>query len=166
MRGALADRPVVAGIRLLGAVGGERSGRVIGGGFVRSTGRGLGRSLMDTLTPQGKSLSIPKWGGWGAKRPGHRWRVRSVNRAWSREELDGHADATRKVVCDLQVGGVGGLSAGAGHQGRTGRGRVLAGGLREGSEGQPVQDLEPDGLRELPAAAGAGGGDTQAAWRR
>src|SRR4029453_3550119 len=70
MRGALADRPVVAGRRLLGAVGGERSGRVIGGGFVWSTGRGLGRSLMDTLTPQGKSLVISKWEVWEAYRQG------------------------------------------------------------------------------------------------
>src|SRR5512133_2999496 len=75
----------------------------------------------------------------------------------SREELDGHAEATRKAVCDLQVGGVGGLSAGEGQQGRTGRGRVLAGGLRERSQGQPVQDLESDVVGQLPAAAGAGG---------
>jgi hypothetical protein len=68
MRGALADRLVVAGRRLLGAVGGERRGRVIGGGFVRSTGRGLGRSLMDTLTPQGKSFAISKWEVWEAYR--------------------------------------------------------------------------------------------------
>jgi hypothetical protein len=68
MRGALADRLVVAGRRLLGAVGGERRGRVIGGGFVRSTGRGPGRSLMDTLTPQGKPFVISKWEVWEAYR--------------------------------------------------------------------------------------------------
>ena len=68
MRGALADRPVVAEMPLLGAVGVERRGRVIGGGFVRSTGRCPGRSLMDTLTPQGKPFVISKWEVWEAYR--------------------------------------------------------------------------------------------------
>src|SRR5512132_2050282 len=68
MRGALADRPVVAVNRLLGAVGGERRGRVIGGWFVWSTGRRLGRSLMDTLRPPGKPFAISKWEVWEAYR--------------------------------------------------------------------------------------------------
>jgi RNA-directed DNA polymerase len=68
MRGALADRPVVAVSRLLGAVGGERRGRVIGGWFVWSTGRRLGRSLMDTLRPPGKPFAISKWEVWEAYR--------------------------------------------------------------------------------------------------
>src|SRR5512132_281275 len=68
MRGALADRPVVAVNRLLGAVGGERRGRVIGGWFVWSTGRRLGRSLMDTLRPPGKPFAISKWEVWEADR--------------------------------------------------------------------------------------------------
>jgi hypothetical protein len=90
--------------------------------------------------------------------------VWSTGGAW--EELDGHADATRKAVGDLQVAGVGGLPVGEGQPGRTGRGRVLAGGLRAGSAGQPVQDLESAGLWQLLPAPGEGGGSTKAAWRR
>src|SRR4029450_7310397 len=66
--GARAGGPVVAVSRLLGAVGGERRGRVIGGWFVWSTGRRLGRSLMDTLRPPGKPFAISKWEVWEAYR--------------------------------------------------------------------------------------------------
>src|ERR1700676_5385362 len=60
---------------------------------------------------------------------------------------------------------MGGLSAGEGQSGRTGRGRGGAGGVRQGSEEQSVQDLESDVLRQLFSASGAGGGDTETAWR-
>ena len=49
--------------------------------------------------------------------------------------------------------------------GCAGCGRGVAGGVREGSEEQSVQDLESDVLGELLSASGAGGGDTEAAWR-
>src|SRR5512132_2645502 len=141
-------------------------GRCEGASQAGGTRKGLSTDAGCAGGPACSSGEPPAWrGGRGAKGPGHRWLVRLVNRAQAREELDGHAEATRKAVCDLQVGGVGGLSAGEGQQGRTGRGRVLARGLREGSEGQPVQDLESDVVGQLPAAAGAGGGDTQTAWR-
>ena len=38
-------------------------------------------------------------------------------------------------------------------------------GVRQGSEEQPVQDLESDVLGVLFSASGDGGGDTEAAWR-
>src|ERR1700738_119920 len=41
---------------------------------------------------------------------------------------------------------------------------MLDRGLREGPEEQSVPGLEPDVLGELLAAAGAGGGNTEAAW--
>jgi hypothetical protein len=69
MRGALADRPVVAMNRLLRAVGVEPRGRVICGEF-RSINRecALGRSRMDALKPSGKPFAITKWEVWEAYR--------------------------------------------------------------------------------------------------
>src|SRR5258708_34242288 len=37
-------------------------------------------------------------------------------------------------------------------------------GFRQGGEGQPLQAVEPDELRQLPAGPGAGGGDTEGSW--
>ena len=51
-----------------------------------------------------------------------------------------------------------------GERRRTGSRRGHAGGIPEGSAAQPVQDLEPDGLRQLRPAPGGRGGDTKAAW--
>src|SRR4029077_15886559 len=60
---------------------------------------------------------------------------------------------------------MGGLSAGQSQSGRAGRGRGDHPGVRQGSEKQPVQDLESEVLGVLFSASGDGGGDTQAAWR-
>src|SRR6267142_107603 len=37
-------------------------------------------------------------------------------------------------------------------------------GFRQGGEGQPLQAVEPDELRQLSAGPGAGGGDTEGSW--
>ena len=58
------------------------------------------------------------------------------------------------------------MGEGQGEQGGAGGGRVLDRGVREGSEEQSVQDLESDVVGELLSAAGAGGGNTETAWRR
>ena len=50
-----------------------------------------------------------------------------------------------------------------GQQGRAGCGRGVDRGVREGSEGKPVQDLEPDVVGDLLPAAGARGGDREGA---
>src|SRR5512132_2267383 len=84
--------------------------------------------------------------------------------AW--EESDGRAETGRQVVWYFETGGVGGLSEGAGQQGRTGRRRLHDRDVREGSEEQSLQDLEPDVLGQLLSAPGAGGGGTETAWRR
>src|SRR6476619_5503434 len=60
---------------------------------------------------------------------------------------------------------MGGLSAGESQSGCAGCGRGDAGGVRPGSEEQPVQDLESDVLGVVLSTSGAGGGDTQTAWR-
>ena len=60
---------------------------------------------------------------------------------------------------------MGGLSAGQSQSGRAGGGRGDPRGVRQGSEEQSVQDLEPDVLGVLFSASGDGGGDTQTAWR-
>src|SRR6266545_3158127 len=78
-----------------------------------------------------------------------------------REESSGRADVEGQAVCDLQVGGLGGVPAGQGQSRGAGCGRVLDRGVREGSEGQPVQGLEPDVLGELLPTSGAGGGSGQ-----
>src|SRR2546427_626735 len=85
--------------------------------------------------------------------------VRLVNRAQAWEELDGQAEVAGKAVCDLQVGGVGGISAGEGQSGCTGGGRGDARRVRGRSEEQPVSDLESDELGQLLPAAGEGGGN-------
>src|SRR6478735_7336997 len=60
---------------------------------------------------------------------------------------------------------MGGLSAGQSQSGRAGCRRGDPRGVRQGSEEQPVQDLESDVLGVLFSASGEGDGDTQAAWR-
>ncbi|MEI2777599.1 MAG: group II intron reverse transcriptase/maturase [Tetrasphaera sp.] len=57
------------------------------------------------------------------------------------------------------MGGLGGVPAGSGEQGRTGCGRGDSGGLREGSEEQSVSDLESDVVGVVFPAAGACGVD-------
>ena len=54
----------------------------------------------------------------------------------------------------------------AANKGAPGCGRADPGGVRGRSEGQPLQDLEPDVLGDLFPAPGQGGGDTKTAWRR
>src|SRR5262249_31980502 len=61
---------------------------------------------------------------------------------------------------------MGGIPAGEDQQGRAGRGRRRERGGREGSEEQPVQDLEPDVLGELLPTPGESGGNTKTAWWR
>ena len=58
------------------------------------------------------------------------------------------------------------MGEGQGEQGCAGGGRVSHRGVREGSEEQSVQDLESDVVGVVLSASGAGGGDTEAAWRR
>ena len=87
---------------------------------------------------------------------------RSTRRLW--EESDERAtrrSPSRKPFDIPKAGGMGSVSEGQGEQGRTGGGRVLVGGVRGGSAGEPVQDLEPDAGGELLPAAGTGCGDTQ-----
>src|SRR6266545_2027216 len=92
--------------------------------------------------------------------------VRSINRTrvvW--EESCGRAEVVRQAVCDFEVGSLGGVGEGQGEQGCTRGGWVLDRGLRGRSEEQPVSDLEPDVVGELLPTCGAGGGDTEVAWR-
>src|SRR6185312_6273645 len=80
-----------------------------------------------------------------------------------REESCGRAESTRQAVRYFEVGSLGGVEESQGEQGRTGSGRAVDRGVREGSAGQPVQDLEPDVLGVVLPAAGAGGGDREGA---
>src|SRR5664280_1295673 len=82
-----------------------------------------------------------------------------------REELSERAEVIRQAVRYFEVGRLGGVGEGQIQEGRTGGGRVLHRGLRSRSEQQSVQDLEQDVFGELLPATGAGGGDTEAAWR-
>ena len=123
------------------------------------------RSLADRPVVAVKRLLA----GVGVERRGRLTRnVGSFNRG--REVLGGsedeHAKAQGQAVCDSQVDGVGGVSAGCGQQGCPGSGRAGAGRVRGRSEGQPLQDLESDELGVLLSASGQGGGDPQAARRR
>ena len=74
--------------------------------------------------------------------------------------------ASGKPFRDIEAGGMGRLdqkvTANKGAPGRTGSRHR---GIREGSERQSLQDLEPDVLGDVLPAPGDGGGDTQAAWR-
>ena len=92
--------------------------------------------------------------------------VRSINRTVVREESRGRAESTRQAVRYFEAGGLGGVGEGQGEQGRTGSGRAVDRGVREGSEGQSVQDLESDVVGVVLPAAGACGGDPEGAWRR
>ena len=89
--------------------------------------------------------------------------VRSVNRALLWEESRGRAESIWQAVSDLEAGGVGGLDQGEGQSGCTGSGWAVAGGVRGGSEEQPVQDLEPDVVGDLLPAPGEGGGNPEGA---
>jgi RNA-directed DNA polymerase len=84
------------------------------------------------------------------------WFVWSTGATVPWEELWEQAEVVSQAVCDFQTGGLGGIRASQGEQRRTGSRRGHAGAIREGSEAQPVQDLEPDGfgqLRPAPVAA-------------
>src|ERR687897_1965822 len=72
------------------------------------------------------------WFVWstGARRPGR--------------NCDKRAEVVSQAVCDHETGGLGGIRAGQGEAWRTGSRQGDAGGVREGSEAQPLQDLEPD----------------------
>ncbi|EFC79005.1 hypothetical protein FrEUN1fDRAFT_7871 [Parafrankia sp. EUN1f] len=121
------------------------------------------RSLADRPVVAGKSLLT-----WGGAEPRGRliWSVRSDNRAMPREEAREHVQVGSQAVLHSQADGVGGIPAGCKQQGCPGSGRAGPGGFRGRSEGQPVQDLEPDELGQLLPTPGAGGGNTEAAWRR
>src|SRR3954453_15351417 len=80
-----------------------------------------------------------------------------------REEAGGRAESTRQAVRYFEVGGLGGVGESQGEQGRTGSRRAVDRGVREGSAGKPVQDLEPDVLGVVLPAAGACGGDREGA---
>src|ERR1022692_3218809 len=82
------------------------------------------------------------------------------------EELRGRAESIWQAVPDQQAGGLGRLDQGEREPGCTWGGRAVHRGVREGPEGQSLQDLEPDVLGDLLPAPGDGGGDPQAAWRR
>ena len=90
--------------------------------------------------------------------------VRSTEPRFGRS-LDGRAEIVRQVVRYFEVGGATRLGEGEGQQGCRRRGWMLHRGFREGSEEQSVQGLESNVLGELLSAAGAGRGDTEAAWR-
>src|SRR5690242_14537159 len=85
-------------------------------------------------------------------------------KAW--EESRGRAEAVGQVVWHFETGGVGGLFEGAGQQGSTRGGRLHDRDVREGSEEQSLQDLEPDVFGQLFPAPGAGGGGAKTSWRR
>ena len=72
----------------------------------------------------------------------------------------------RQAVRDFEAGGLGGVGEGQRRTRVRRGGRAVDRGVREGSEEQSVQDLESDVVGELLSASGAGGGDTEAAWRR
>src|SRR5919107_1232810 len=72
----------------------------------------------------------------------------------------------RQAVRYLEAGRLGGLPEGQGKSGRAGSGRADPRRLREGSQGKPIQDLEPDVVGIVLPTSGAGGGDTKTAWRR
>src|SRR5919107_4599458 len=73
---------------------------------------------------------------------------------------------SRQAVRYLEAGRLGGLPEGQGKSGRAGSGRADPRRLREGSQGKPIQDLEPDVVGIVLPTSGAGGGDTKTAWRR
>src|SRR5262249_61122224 len=91
---------------------------------------------------------------------------RSTGASCSGRKRSENAKAKGKAVCDSQVNGLGGVSAGRGQQGCPWGGWAGAGGVRSRSCGQPLQDLEPDEFGVLLSASGQGGRDPQAAWRR
>src|SRR5438876_2639104 len=103
----------------------------------------------------------------GAERRGRvvRGCVRSINRALAWEESRERVEITRQAVRYIEAGGLGGVGESQGEQGRAGCGWSVDRGVREGSEGQPVQDLESDVLGVVLPAAGARGADTEAARR-
>src|ERR1019366_4334885 len=78
-----------------------------------------------------------------------------------REERNGRGESTGQVVRHLQGGGVGGLGEGERESGRSRGGRRVGGGVREGSEEQPLQDLESDELRHVFPAGGESGRDPE-----
>src|SRR3954454_8878116 len=82
-----------------------------------------------------------------------------------REEPSGQVRPDDPVVRDCEAAGVGGVKARRAQQGRRGGGRGVHRGLREGSEEQFVQGLEPDVLGNVLSAPGQVGGHTEAGWR-
>src|ERR1035437_1682866 len=109
-----------------------------------STRKGLSTDLGCAGGPVRSSGEVPAGrGGGGAKGPGHLWRCSWVNRERVWEELHGQAEVSREVVRDLQVGGLGGVSASEGQQGCTGCGQGDDGRLRDRSAGESLPHLEP-----------------------
>src|SRR5690242_5488133 len=90
--------------------------------------------------------------------------VESINQGLLWEEERKHAKAWRRqTVRHPQTRSLGGVQEGGGEQGCPGSGRADVGRVRDRSEEQSVQDLEPDELRVVLSASGAGGRDTEAA---
>src|SRR6516162_3754398 len=73
----------------------------------------------------------------------------------------GGTDAGSETLRYFPTGGLGGVPGGQGEPRRGRGGRAVDRGIRDGLEGEPLQDLESDVLGELLSAAGAARGDPE-----
>src|SRR5215472_1334284 len=89
--------------------------------------------------------------------------VRATRGFW--EGSSGRAEVEGEALQYFEVARVGGIPESQSQSGSAGRGRVLGRRLRGGSGEQSLPDMESDVLGELLPAPGAGGGDTEIAWR-
>ena len=142
----------------------------------RWRGRARGRSPSGADTARRLSTVAGRAGGparssaealvMGAERRGRviRGCVRSINQKLSGRSRVDELKSPGKPFEISEAGCLGGVGESQGKQGSARSGRGVDRGLREGSEGQPVQDLESDVVRDVLPAAGAGGGDREGTW--
>ena len=118
--------------------------------------------------PARSSCETPaRWGGGGAKEPAHQDCGIDQPGRCSWEEARKHAKAGRRqAVRHPQTAVWEAYRKVAANKGAPGVDEVDPGRVRDRSEEQSVQDLEPDELGVVLSASGAGGGDTEAARSR
>ena len=81
------------------------------------------------------------------------------------EETGEQVRSAGQAVYDTKAAGVGSIQTGQGQQRCRRGGPRVNGGIRGGSAGEPVQDLEPDVFRDVFSASGEGGRGTETARR-
>src|SRR6478609_7808553 len=110
-------------------------------------------------------VAVKSCNGDGAKGPAHLWFVRASNQGALWEETSGQVRSGRQTVSDTEAAGVGGIQERQGQQGCRRSGWAVHRGVRGRSEEQSLPDLESDVLGDLFSTSGAGGRNTEAAWR-